>query len=103
VKNREEKYCYIKIHKRGKEKIVAICDEILLGKVLEDKNMRVEVKREFYGGQRVKLSEIYKCISDATVINLLGNDVVTELAKDNRLILDAAIRIAGVLHVQLIR
>ena len=101
--NKEEKYCYIKIHKRGKEKIIAICDEELLGKILKDEKLQIEVKAEFYGGEKVPLSEIYKYISDATVINLLGNSVVAELAKNNSLIMDAAIRIGGVLHVQLIR
>ena len=99
----KEKYCYVKVHIKGKEKIVAICDEELLGKVLRDEKVQIEVKVEFYGDRRVPVSEIYKYISDATVINLLGNNVVKELAKDNSLILDAAIKIGGVLHVQLIR
>ena len=71
--------------------------------MLEDEKFKIEVKPEFYGDKKIPISEIYKYINDATVINLLGNDVVKELARNNNLILDAAIKVGGVLHVQLIR
>ncbi len=81
--------------------IVAICDEELLGRVLEEGELRLEVSRDFYGGKRVPISLIHQFISEGTVINLIGNKVVREASKRNKLILDVAIKVGGVLHVQI--
>lgn len=96
-------YCYVKVHRERREVVVAICDAELLGRTIEEGDLRLEVSREFYGGLKVLVTEIHRYMSEATVINLLGNNVVREAARENQVILQAAIKIRGILHVQLVR
>ena len=95
-------YCYVKVHRRGKDTIVAACDEELLGRVLDHCGVRIEVKESFYKGVRIPLDRLNEYLREATIVNLLGNGVVREAAKVNRVIMDAAVRVGGVLHVQLV-
>jgi len=103
AKDVERKYCYVKVHVRGKDVVVAACDENLVGTVIEEGDLRLEVKEEFYKGERIPLSMLGEYLRRGTIINLLGNDVVSEAAKYNPILMIAAIRIGGVLHVQWIR
>ena len=100
---RREKYCYVKVHIRGEDVVVAACDEELVGKVLEGHGLRVEVSEKFYKGERIPLSALRHYLRRGTIINLLGNDVVREAAKESPVLLLAAVEIGGVLHVQWIR
>lgn len=96
-------YCYVKVHERGKEVLVAICDEELLGKTITVGDIVIEVKPEFYRGERVEVSRIHEYIERGTVINLIGNNVVKEAAKRNKILMDAAVEFNGILHVQIVK
>ncbi len=95
-------YCYVKLHRESGETIVAICDENLLGRVIEYRGIRIRIDREFYGGIKVPVESIHEYIAMGSVVNLIGNNVVREAAKKNKLLLDAAIDLNGILHVQII-
>jgi hypothetical protein len=41
---------YVKIHKTENKDIVAVCDEDLLGKKFEEKELILDVSEEFYKG-----------------------------------------------------
>lgn len=95
-------WCYVKVHWRGREAVVAICDEELLGKDIEAKGLRIRIDESFYGGDRVPLNQVWKYVEGASIVNAFGNAVVSELAKKVEAIRLASIEIGGVLHVQLI-
>lgn len=90
------------MHKRGKDVVVAICDEDLLGSEIRAGSLRLRVGEEFYGGERIPLSSLREYLRDATIVNAIGNDVVEELAKWVDVVMDAAVELGGVLHVQLL-
>jgi len=96
-------YCYVKVHRKEKEILVAICDEEILGRVIEAGDLRIEVKPEFYKGERIEVDRIHEYIERGTVINLIGNKVVKEAAKKIKVIADAAIEFNGILHVQIVK
>ena len=98
----EERWCYVKVHRKGRDVLVAVCDEALLGREIQAGDLKLRVKEEFYGGVRVRVSEIASYLEEATIVNALGNDVVSELAKLIEVVMDAAVDIGGVLHVQLL-
>ena len=99
----ERDYCYVKVHFSGKDVVVAACDRELIGKTIEGKGIRLVVKEEFYKGELIPLGELNDYIARGTIINLLGNKVVREAAKKAPILLDTAIEIGGVLHVQWVR
>ncbi len=96
------KRVYVKVHKVGKDVIVAVCDEDLLGRVLEEKGVKFEIKEEFYRGELVDVERALELIGTGTIVNLVGETIVSALAERNEVIRLAAVEIAGVPHVQLI-
>jgi len=97
-----DKWCYIKMHKSGKDVVVALCDEDLLGRSLRAGRFLIHIKEEFYGGEKIPVSQIGYYIKGATIVNAIGNNVVAELARIISAVKYAAVEIGGVLHVQLL-
>lgn len=94
--------CYVKVHKQGKDMLVAICDEELLGRELDAGGFKLTIRPEFYEGERVPLDCLWEYLGEATMVNAFGDRVVSELARRIPIVNLAAVRIGGVLHVQLI-
>ncbi len=97
------KWCYVKVHRSGNDVVVAVCDEELLGRELDLGAFKVRVSAEFYGGERIPLSELWSYIGGgATVVNAFGEGVVSELGKRIPSVKLAAVNVGGVPHVQLV-
>ncbi|HWQ16391.1 MAG TPA: DUF424 family protein [Sulfolobales archaeon] len=94
----------VKIMNIGEEKIVSVCDEELLGKVLVDEKRRIKVRIDepFYGGDLMELDEALEIISSSTQANLIGNRIVEAAIERGLVIREGVIEIAGVKHTQII-
>jgi hypothetical protein len=73
---------FVKIHKSYRD-IVAICDENLLGKFFEEGKFQLEIKENFFEGEKTSSEELLKIMEnyrkeDAT-FNIIG-DKSTDLA-----------------------
>lgn len=93
----------MKIFRKKNEKIVAICDPELLGKVFSEGELVLNLDKYagFYSGSKVTANEAAKELKDATSINLVGENAI-EVAKNLKLIKDSdIIKIANVPHVQI--
>ncbi len=67
----------VKIHQSSSGKIVAICDESLVGKVLMFGDTRIDVSHEFYCEKVCDIEEIFILFQEATCLNLLGENIVS--------------------------
>ncbi len=85
------------------EKIVAICDEELLGRKLVDGELVLHVTEAFYGGQLVPLSYALQKALEATVLNLVGENIVNAAIREGLIHPEAVIRVAGVPHAQAVK
>ncbi len=92
---------YVKIHRQGGYTIVAVCDEDLLGKELVEGELKISISEDFYGGELVNLGELISYVKNASMVNVFGNKCVNELSKYFPGIVEAAVKIGGVLHVQI--
>jgi len=95
-------HCYVKVHKHGKDTVVALCDAELLDKEIFFNGLRIRISREFYGGNLIPVSSLWEYVDEATVVNAFGNAVVEELARRITAVRLAAVNLGGVLHVQLL-
>lgn len=68
---------YLKIHGTEESRVVAICDESLIGKKLSNKNIEIEVTERFYKGEKINTKELKEIIKKERNINLLGKEAVT--------------------------
>ncbi|MEW6723051.1 MAG: DUF424 family protein [Candidatus Micrarchaeota archaeon] len=69
---------YLKVHESEKGRIVAVCDEGLIGKVLEegDKVMDLDKHRGFYVGESAVEKDVRKALSAFSSANIVGNESV---------------------------
>ncbi|MCD6301481.1 MAG: DUF424 family protein [Staphylothermus sp.] len=93
---------YVKIHKYGEERIIAICDEDLLGKNIidEEKGIKFYVDPYFYKGELLSISKALMLLKRASIANLVGKNIVNA-AKNNGLIHEnAVLYIKDIPHAQ---
>lgn len=93
------KLLLVKIH-TSYRKIVAVCDAELLGKRFEQGKMQLEVRKEFYGGERKTEREVVKLLQeeereDAT-FNLVGTKAVNAGIKAGVINKEGVLRIRGI-------
>jgi hypothetical protein len=96
---------FMKTFKKDKEKIVAVCDAELIGKVLREGELVLNLEKyaSFYTGEEVSEVTVEKELLTATSINLVGEKAIA-VAKRMRLINESNIvKIQNVPHVQIYR
>jgi hypothetical protein len=70
----------VKIHKtQDKRKIVAICDESILGKKIHYKDLQLDLSSDFYKGNMIKESELKVMIKGAYIVNAVGEKSIKTL------------------------
>lgn len=94
---------YVKVTNTGRQRLVAACDADLLGKTLKFGKINFQVRREFYEGSLVNVSEAIAIIRSAPNINLIGNIIVDKALKEGLVHPQAILDISGVPHTQIIK
>ena len=92
-----------KIHKKDDAVILAICDSSLLGKNLEDDEINFHVSEEFYNQDICDDTHIKELIRTATIINVIGKDIINIMTNEKMVQKDRILKIAGVPHAQIIK
>ena len=68
---------YVKIHVRGSERLLAACDEELIGMTFTGNGMRLKVSETFYKGELVTEDAFRERMKSVTVMNLVGERAVS--------------------------
>ena len=93
----------IKIYRQGTDTLVGACDEKLIGKKFEDGKFQIDVKKEFYDGERITPNILKKFLEEATIANLVGELTIKAAIEMGLIDEDCIIRIKGVPHAQMVR
>jgi hypothetical protein len=93
----------IKIYKKGNDLLLGACDEKLLGKKFEDGKFQIEVKRDFYDGERITSKALRKILEDATIANLVGKETIECAIQAGVVDPDCIIKIKGIPHAQMVK
>ena len=93
---------YLKIHSSPEGDVVALCDAAVLGRVLAEGKMHLDLKVHgpFYKGEKVSEAEAIEALTGARNANLVGAKSLGA-AKKAGLDISGAIMIAGVPHLQI--
>lgn len=69
---------YLKIHESGGQRVVAVCDEELIGKALSDGKIYLDLDahRGFYVGAKADAAGVRKALGSFTSANLVGKNAV---------------------------
>jgi len=100
-----EPMAYMRLTEVRGEKVLAACDEDLLGARLVDTELNIvfHVNDRFYGGDLVPVSYVIAKAAEATIINLVGEKIVEAAVRAGLVHPEAVLRIAGVPHAQAVK
>ncbi len=84
------------------EFVVAICDECLLGKKI-GKNVKINIKKDFYGGELVDEEKVFELIKKSSICNLLGKETIKIAIEKKFITKENIILIDDIPHAQLIK
>lgn len=85
------------------EIVVAICDEDLIDKELEFKDLKVKISKKFYGDRLVNENVAIKLMGKATIGNLIGKGIVELAEKNDFITRENIISINGTPHAQFVK
>jgi len=91
---------YVKIHKTENKDIVAVCDEDLLGKKFEEKELILDVSEEFYKGEKMDEAKTLEIMKKADILNIVGEKSIDLASKNDIVSKMNIIKIKGIPHAQ---
>jgi uncharacterized protein len=93
---------YVKIHVHENDRILAACDEEILGKTFRGNGVKITVSERFYGGEIVSEETFIERTKSVTIMNLVGNSIVERAMTEGIVSMSNVIEIGGVKHAQVV-
>lgn len=94
---------YVKIMARGRDRVVAVCDEEILGETLEGGRVPFKVSEGFYKGTLGEIDEAIVAMRQATICNLVGKAIVEAAIECNMVHERAVIYYGKIPHAQIVK
>ncbi|MEM4311132.1 MAG: DUF424 family protein [Nitrososphaerales archaeon] len=63
-------------------KMVNLCDEELVGRVIKGNGLEINLSRDYYGDMVINSEEALKLVKKSSIINLAGNRIVDLVLKE---------------------
>jgi len=93
----------IKIYRHGNDVLIGACDENLIGKTFEEGKYQIEVRKDFYDGERVTPEILKEFLENATIANLVGDETIACAIEMGLIDPDCVIKIKGIPHAQMVK
>lgn len=93
----------IKIYRCGNDVLIAACDEKLIGKTFEEGKYQIDIRKDFYDGERVTPEVLKKILENATIANLVGDETIRHAIEMGLIDPDCIIKIKGIPHAQMVK
>ncbi|MCK5671551.1 DUF424 family protein [Candidatus Bathyarchaeota archaeon] len=94
---------YVKTMTRGRDRLVAVCDEEILGETLEGGRVPFKVSEGFYKGVLGEVDEAIAAMRHATICNLVGKAIVEAAIECNMVHERAVIYFGDIPHAQIVK
>jgi hypothetical protein len=94
-------FCY-KIFRQDDDILLAICDKSIVGKTFSEKDLSITANSDFYSEKECGDQQIMKLVKGATIVNALGNQIVSFLVSKSIVNKSNVIEIGGVMHAQVV-
>ncbi len=93
----------MKLRKIGGNVLLAICDADILGKTLREGKIVFCIKEDFYKGAKVTIEDAVDMISNSTIVNMIGKNIVQKAIEKGYVHPEAVLNIEGVPHAQILK
>jgi hypothetical protein len=91
-----------KIHVHEKDRILAACDQEILGMTFRGDGVKIKVSELFYGGESVSEEVFIERTKSVTIMNLVGNRTVDMAVKEGLVSEQNVMVIGEVKHAQVV-
>ena len=91
-----------KMFKEGDDTLLAICDSDIIGQDFEEGEISIHVSDNFYSEKECKKDEAVKLAKKATIVNAVGNEIVSLLVNEKIVNKTSVLKIGKVLHAQVV-
>ncbi len=89
-------------YQQGIQRLLAACDEDLLGQAFSEGKFRLDVSADFYDGMRVEREDLQALLRACTIANLVGEQTVAAAIEIGIIDAKNVLRVQGVPHAQMI-
>lgn len=93
---------YARIHTHGNERILAACDEDVMGLTFEGGGARIRISEAFYGKETITAEAFVERMKSVTIMNLVGEEVIALAIAEGKVSPDCVMDIGGVKHAQVV-
>ena len=93
----------VRIYKQGRDVLIGACDEKLIGKKFSEGKFQIEVRKEFYDGERINKEKLKRYLENATIANLVGKEAVRCAIEIGLVDPGCVIKIKGIPHAQVVK
>ena len=89
-----------KAHLVSGRKLVAVCDDGILGKKLEEKSLQIDLTGEYFKGRKVSEEELDDLLKGAFAVSFAGRDSVGFGLRKGLVKEEGVTEVSGVPHAQ---
>lgn len=91
---------FMKLYIHNNERILAACDEDIIGKTFEQDGLKITVYESFYKGNSISSQVLVEQMRYATIMNLVGEEVVSIAILYGYISTNCIINVGGVKYAQ---
>ena len=91
-----------RIHKHGDERLLAACDEELLGRTFSEGVVKVTISENFYGMDTMTEETLGERMGSVTIMNLFGERTISVGIEKGFVIPENVLIVAGIKHAQVV-
>jgi hypothetical protein len=91
----------MRIHRQGREVLVAVSDAELVGREFREGKLRLSVHEAFYGTDGADATDVLRELAACTIANLVGVGIVTLAIQHGYVHPDNVLDVDGVPHAQM--
>jgi hypothetical protein len=66
----------VKIHETSQGKVIVVSDAEIIGKKFEEGKLQLDLRKEFYLGEKMDKEKVKGLVNDAYILHLTGKKVV---------------------------
>jgi hypothetical protein len=94
---------YVKVYRVQNEVLVAVCDASIHGRVFEEGELILDIKKEFYGEEEFTEEQVAVFLKEATIANIAGEGAIAIAVKLGIIDEENVLRVCGIPHAQMVR
>ncbi|MEM1626662.1 MAG: DUF424 family protein [Sulfolobaceae archaeon] len=91
----------LKIIKSNEHIFINICEKQYLGKKYKKGDIVIDVSKDFYEGEEVSIDYAFSLIDQATIVNIVGNEIIDRAIERGLIYKDSIIKIGDVKFAQI--